>query len=208
MVEKLSFGEPFIESRYLVNEFGYTTPGHCNLINLDTEQAILVEGEYSLPPLCAMRTCGAKIDVPGKALLICNAGTLDLNDLQTLDCLRKIWKSNWELTHLEKHRGVPYYKSSRITIDNVTMNFCLVSEPDRPSGIHREHDGKIKELHVQLVGEGAVDLMRSEDPSSMYASFPLTAGCTHLPTWDANGEYPWHRFRSKSRCIFLGVEIR
>ncbi len=208
MIQRLSFGEPFIESRYIQDEADYTTPGHCILINLDIEKSILLEGVYSLPPLTAIRTCGTHIQVPGKALLICNAGTIDLTDLQTLDCLRKVWKSNWELTHLEKHRGVPYYKSSRITIDNITMNFCLVSEPNSPSGIHREHDGKIRELHVQLVGEGAVDLMRSEDPSSMFASLSLTAGTTHIPTWDVEGNYPWHRFRSKTRCIFLAVEIR
>ena len=208
MVQKLTFGEPFIETRYIEAEEEYTTPGHCILVNLDTEQGILMNGEFTLPPLQAARTCEAQIRVPGKALLICNAGTLNLSDLQTLDCLRKVWKSNWELTHLEKHRGVPYYKSPRVTQGNVTMNFCLVSEPDCPSGIHREHDGLVKELHVQIVGEGAVDLLRSEDPASMFASLPLTAGSVHMPTWNAEGKYPWHRYRSKSRSIFLAVEIR
>ena len=88
------------------------------------------------------------------------------------------------------------------------MNFCLVSEPDCPSGIHREHGGPVQELHVQVVGEGALDLLRSEDPSSMFASLPLTAGSVHIPEWNEEGVYPWHRYRSKSRCIFLGVEIR
>lgn len=208
MTQRLAFGEPFIETRYLEAEAEYVTPGHCILINLDEEKPVMLEGEYALAPLQSVRVCEARISVPGKALLICNAGTLDLNDLQTLDCLRKVWKSNWELTHLEKHRGVPYYKSSKVTVDNVTMNFCLVSEPDCPSGIHREHDGAVHELHVQVVGEGAVDLMRSDDPKSMYASLPLTAGSTHAPTWDAKGVYPWHRYRSKSRCIFLAVEVR
>lgn len=208
MIERLSFGEPFIESYYIKEEAEYTTPGHCILVNLDTEQPIGMEGGFALPPMKAIRTCKAKISVPGKALLVCNAGTINLTDLQTLDVLRKVWKSNWELTHLEQHRGQPYYKSPQVTFDNVTMNFCLVSEPDAPSGIHREHGGPVRELHVQMVGEGAVDLMRSEDQGSMYASLSLTAGSTHMPTWNAQGEYPWHRYRSKTRCIFLAVTIR
>lgn len=208
MIERLSFGEPFIEAYYICGEAAYAAFGSCILINLDSEHSIGIEEDFLLPPLQVIRTCSAKLSVPGKALVISNAGTLDLNDLQTLDCLRKVWKSNYELTGLEKHRGVPYYKSPKITRDNVSMNFCLVAEPNCPSGIHREHNGEIQELHVQIVGEGAVDLLRSAEASSMYASLSLTAGCAHMPTWNEDGIYPWHRYRSKTRCIFLGVEIR
>ncbi len=206
-MQKLSFGEPFIESRYLEGDMGFAVSGAAMLLNLDEERDIVIEGEYKLPPLQAMVVHDAVIDVPGKALLVCSLGTLDLDDLQTLDCMRKGWKSNYELTHLEKHRGVPFFKSPRVTIGNVTMNFCLVSEPGCPSGIHREHPAPVRELHVQIVGEAYVDLMKSADPDSMYASLPLTAGITHMPTWDADGVYPWHRYRTKTRSVFLGVEI-
>ena len=206
-MEKLAFGEPFIETRYLEKE-EYVTPSRCLIVNLDENECISVEGQFSLAPLTSAIVCDAKLAVPGKALVICNVGTLDLNDLQTLDVLRAVWKSNYQLTHLEKHRGVPFYKSDRITIGNVTMNFCLVSEPCTPSGIHREHGGPVKELHVQVVGEGAVDMLHSDDPSTVFCSLPLAAGAVHAPTWDAEGIYPWHRYRSVTRCIFLAVEIR
>ena len=191
-MQKLSFGEPFIESRYLEGDMGFAVSWAAMLLNLDEERDIVIEGEYKLPPLQAMVVHDAVIDVPGKALLVCSLGTLDLDDLQTLDCMRKGWKSNYELTHLEKHRGVPFY---------------MVSEPGCPSGIHREHPAPVRELHVQIAGEAYVDLMKSADPDSMYASLPLTAGITHMPTWDADGVYPWHRYRTKTRSVFLGVEI-
>jgi hypothetical protein len=206
-MEKLSFGEPFIETRYLEGDMGFEVTGSAVLVNLDEEKAIVVEGGYSLPPLEAMVVHDASVDVPGRGLLVYGYDILKLDDLQTLDCMRRVWKSNYELTRLEKQRGVPFYKSPRVTIGNVTMNYCLVSEPGCPSGIHREHNMPVKELHVQIAGEAFVDLMRSSDPDSMYASLPLTAGLTHIPTWDAGGLYPWHRYRTKTRSIFLGVEI-
>ena len=207
MIEKLSFGEPFLETHYLENENAFTISGCCLLMNLDTEKSVLAENEFSVPPLSAAKLCDAQIDVPGKALLVFGSDTVDLNDLLTLDCLRSAWKSNWELTHLDKHRGVPYYKSPRVTVGGVTMNFCLVADPDCPSGIHREHGKPVKELHMQVVGEGAVDLLRSEHPSTVFASLPLSAGTVHIPEWNAEGIYPWHRYRSVTRSIFLGIEI-
>ena len=151
--------------------------------------------------------CDANIRVPGKALLLANFGALDLDDLQTLDALRAVWKSNYELTHNEKQRGVPYCKSPKVTLDKAAVNFCLVAVPNCPSGIHREHDRPIRELHVQVAGEGAVDLLRSADPGDVFASLPLTAGAVHTAIWNERREYPWHRYRSKSRCIFLAISI-
>ena len=207
MIEKLSFGEPFLETHYLEKEESFSVTGHCLLMNLDTELCVLVENEFSVPTMTAVHIQDAQICVPGKALLIFGAETLDLNDLLTLDCLRSAWKSNWELTHLDKHRGVPYYKSPRITVGGVTMNYCLVADPGCPSGIHREHGKPVRELHMQVVGEGAVDLLRSEHPSSVFASLPLSAGTVHVPEWNAEGIYPWHRYRSVTRSIFLGIEM-
>ncbi|MBR6207901.1 MAG: hypothetical protein IKQ69_02785 [Oscillospiraceae bacterium] len=207
MIQKLTFGEPFIAARYIEQEADYAAPDQCILVNLDTEQPVLVENGFSLPPLQACEIRFSHIRVPGKALLLRHAGTVDLNDLQTLDILRKVWKSNWELTHLPQHRGVPYYKSPKVTLGKLSMNLCLVAEPECPSGIHREHDRPIRELHVQVVGQGAVDLLRSPDPASVYASLPLAAGTVHIPEWNAEGVYPWHRYRSVTRCIFLAVSI-
>lgn len=207
MIQKLSFGEPFLETRYIEREADCVVSGRCLLLNLDSEQPVLTEDGFELPPLQVCEVRDARVRVPGSALLIRNDEPPALNDLQTLDALRAVWKSNYELTHEEKQRGVPYYKSPKITLGKVTMNFCLVAEPDCPSGIHREHGRPVRELHVQVAGDGAVDILRSADPADVFASLPLTAGSVHPATWNAHGEYPWHRYRSKSRCIFLAVSI-
>ena len=207
MVEKQSFGEPFIETHYIEKENSFSAEGRCLVVNLDAEENVTVNGEFALTPLSAAVVKDAELRVPGKALLICGFGLLDPEDLLTLDSLRAAWKSNWELTHLEKNRSVPYYKSPAVILGGVTMNFCLVSEPDAPSGIHRTHPQPVRELHVQVAGRGAVDLLRSEDPESVFASLPLAAGTTHMATWDREGNYPWHRDRSVTRSVFLAVSV-
>ena len=207
MVEKQSFGEPFIETHYIEKEDGFSAEGRCLLVNLDTGEDVTVNGEFVLAPLSAAVVKDAQLRVPGKALLICGFGLLDPDDLLTLDGLRAAWKSNWELSGRERDRGVPFYKSPAVTLGGATMNFCLVAEPDTPSGIHRTHPQPVRELHVQVAGLGAVDLLRSEDPESVYASLPLSAGGVHTATWDREGNYPWHRYRSVTRCIFLAVSI-
>lgn len=208
MNQKLSFGEPFLETRYLEAETAFTVSGSAILINLDKEQDVVIHGEFPLGALKAMVVRDTVIDVPGKALLVVGADTLCLADRVTMNALCTVWKSNYQLTGLPQHRNSPYFKSPRETLGNVSVNFCLVADPGAPSGIHKDHaDPTVQELHVQIVGEGAVDLMGSQDPDSLFASIPLAAGSTHMPTWNHSGVYPWHRYRSVTPCIFLGVEV-
>ncbi len=227
MNQKLTIGEPFLETRIIEDESAFPVKGPAILLNLDTVMNISVGGVFSdsaeesgtiskstsvcrifsLPPLQAAQICDTHISCKGKALLVIGADTLDLGDLTTIDCLRRIWKSNYEVTHQESQRGKPYYKSPRTSIDNISMNFVLVSEPGAPSGIHCKHAAPIRELHLQIVGEGCVDLLAEDDPSAVFASLPLASGSTHVPEWNTELVYPWHRYRSVTRSIFMAVEI-
>ena len=208
MNQKLSFGEPFIETRYLEAEDAFAVSNSAILVNLDKEKDILINGEFALGALKALVVREVTISVPGKALLIVGADTINLADRITMNALCAAWKSNYQLTGLPQHRNSPYIKSPKETLGNVSVNFCLVADPDAPSGIHKDHaDPNVQELHVQIVGEGAVDLMKSQDPASVYASLPLTAGSTHMATWNQEGVYTRHRYRSVTPCIFLGVEV-
>ena len=208
MNQKLSFGEPFIESRYLEAEESFAVTTSAILVNLDKEQDVIVNGEFALGSLKVMEVHDVEISVPGKALLIVGADTINLADRITMKSQCDAWKSNYQLTGLPQHKNSPYFKSPKETLGNVSVNFCLVADPDAPSGIHKDHaDPRVQELHDQIEGEGAVDLMKSQNPDSMYASLPLTAGSTHMATWNGDGVYPWHRYRSVTPCIFMGIEI-
>lgn len=202
MIEKLSFGEPFIETAYLEREEAYHVDEPCLLVNLERQggKSIQAGAGLGIAPLCCAVVRNTDVSVPGHALMIRNFDTLSLDDLETLDCLRTVWKS--------ARKGYPYYKSPKIApCAGVQINFCLVSEPNYPSGIHCTHDRELDELHIQVCGTGAVDVLRENDPETVIASFPLAAGSTHAPVWDADGIYPWHRYRSVTRSIFLGMEL-
>lgn len=119
-----------------------------------------------------------------------------------------VWKSNYQLTGLPQHKNSPYFKSPKETLGNVAVNFCLVADPDAPSGTIRSTQIPMyRSFTYRSWARVPVDLMKSQNPDSRYASLPLTAGSTHMATWNKEGEYPWHRYRSVTPCIFMGVEI-
>ena len=208
MIEKMSFGEPFFEVHHIWKEEEFRMNGTGILVNVSENQPVCVEGEYSIAPFRVLKVKDACISVLGNAILILGADTIDPDDLKTLDSIRSIWKSNWELTHDEKQRGVPFYKSPKAVMDNVRANFVLVADPGFPSGIHREHEVPLRELHVQIAGAGAMDLLRENDPETVYATLPMISGGVHDTMWDKNGTYPWHRYRSITRSVFLVIEVR
>ena len=208
MNQKLSFGEPFLETRYLESEAAFDATFPAVLVNLDKEQEVIINGEFHLDPLKAMTVQDVTISVPGKALLVVGYDKIDLTDRLTMMALCTAWKTGYQLTGNTNQKIGPYIKSPKETLGNVNVNFCLVADPCAPSGIHKDHaDPMVQELHVQIAGYGAVDLMKSQDPASCYASLPLAPGSTHQATWDHENAYTWHRYRSVTACIFLGVEI-
>ena len=208
MNKKLSFGEPFLETRYLEAEESFAVTFPAILVNLDKEQDVLVNGEFHLEPLKSMTVQDVEISVPGKAILVVGFDTINLSDRLTMAAMCAIWKTGYQLTGNPNQKIGPYIKSVKETLGNVNVNFCLVADPCAPSGIHRDHaDPMVQELHVQIAGYGAVDLMKSANADSMYASLPLAPGSTHVATWDKENVYTWHRYRSVTPCIFLAVEV-
>ncbi len=123
MNQKLSFGEPFIESRYLEAEESFDVTNSAILVNLDKEQDIMINKEFALGALKALEVHDVTISVPGKALLIVGADTIQLNDRITMKSLCDAWKSNYQLTGLPQHKNSPYFKSPKETLGNVAVNF-------------------------------------------------------------------------------------
>lgn len=202
MVQKQTFGEPFFETAYIENEQTVHAEGCCLVVNLDRQggRSIRIGEELSVAPYGCAVVKDADLSVQGKALLIKNFGDLSLEDLETIDCLRGVWKS--------ARKGYPYYKSPQAELTaGVRVNFCLVSEPNCPSGIHREHAKELDELHVQIIGSAYVDILQENDPDTVAVSLPLVAGSVHAPIWNDDGIYPWHRYRSATRSLFLALEI-
>ena len=207
MVEKLTFGSPLVTAEYIREESEYPTGENTLLMNLSRSAPIRV-GNQRLPPLRAAVFHNACVCVPGEALAVTNYGGLDVENEETAVLIKREWKSVWELTHAPRNIGVEYYKSPAAVLHgSIKLNVCF-GERQLPAGLHREHrDPDFDELHLQLCGRGFVQLFRENDPATLYESLPLAPGAVNDPIWNEEGAYPWHRYYSQTRCLFLVIEM-
>lgn len=208
MIQKLALAEPFFSVDYVEKEAHYPMEGCGLVLNLAGAggQPVTV-GAYFLQPLRSAVFQNTEISVPGRALVIHRYGSFSVDSEENAEQVKRVWTSLWDLTHWERNRNVPYYKSTRAVVGgNIGMNFCF-AEANAPSGIHREHPTDFDEVHLQVCGSGCVQLLRENDPSTMYQELPLCAGTVNDPIWNEQGIYPWHRYYSKERSIFVVIEI-
>lgn len=206
MVEKLSFGEPLAETEFIAAESGYLTGENTLVMNLSRSVPVMI-GDQRLMPLRAAVFRNVRLDVPGEALAVTNYGTQDLENDETAARIKREWKSVWELTHAPRNIGVEYYKSpAAILHGSIKLNYCF-GERQLPAGLHREHRAPdFDELHLQLCGRGFIQLFRENDEKTLYESLPLCPGTVNDPIWNEAGIYPWHRYYSQTRCLFLVIE--
>ena len=207
MVEKLSFGEPFAAAEYIREETGYRTGENTLVMNLSRSIPVRI-GDQRLLSLRAAVFRDTRIDVPGEALAVTNFGTQDLENGETAARIKNEWKSVWELTHAPRNIGVEYYKSPAALLrGSIKLNVCF-GERQLPAGLHREHrEPDFDELHLQLCGRGFIQLFHENDPETLYESLPLYPGAVNDPVWNEEGRYPWHRYYSQTRCLFLVIEM-
>lgn len=207
MIQKLDFAEPFFRVDYVEHEAAYPIEKQALVLNMGRSEADFV-GVRPVPvkPLRSTIVMNGTLEIEGRALVIHDYQRKFRIEDEEADAIKKVWKSLWEYSHLERNRGVRYYKSPRTVVGGDTgMNFCL-AEANIPSAIHREHGENFDEVHLLVWGTGRVQLLYKEDQDTVYQEFPLAPGNVNDPVWDENGNYPWHRYYSESRCIFVVVE--
>ncbi len=207
MIQKLDFAEPFFQAEYVEAEPAYPVRERCLILNLAgrSEPPVRI-GTFLLESFCSAVVTGANLEIPGQALVIRNFGSFSVEDGRTAKRMKQTWKSLWEYSRQERNRNVPYYKSPRAVVGGrIGMNFCL-AEADAPSAIHREHGEDFDEIHLQVCGTGRVQIFQDSDPGTLCGELPLCPGTANGRIWDERGEYPWHRYHSCSRSVFVVIE--
>lgn len=205
MIQPLTIGEPLIHTLYAENETAFPAGESDLILNLSRSTPITAEGFY-LAPFHSAIFHHTKLEIPGRALVIPDFNIISRNT--SFESIRGNWKSVWELLPEERNRDVEYYKSPAIRVGGDTnLTYCF-GEAQLPAGLHRKHGEKdFDELHLQICGHGTIQLFRENDPFTLYESLPLSPGITNTPIWDKKGNYPWHRYYSETRCLFLVIEI-
>lgn len=207
MIQKLDFAEPFFQVEYVEQEENYWAKGRCLIFNLagQEEEPVRIE-TFPLESFCSAVVCDVALEIQGRALVIQNFGDFTVETDAAAKQLKQSWKSLWEYSHLERNRNVPYYKSPRMVVGGDTgMNFCF-AEANAPSALHREHGEDFDEVHLQVCGSGRVQIFRDEDAGTLYQEFPLSPGNVNGKIWNKKGEYPWHRYHSTTRSVFVVIE--
>jgi len=119
-------------------------------------------------------------------------------------------KENWTQVselypEIEEFKGTEFYRSPKIKLNNLEFNFWYCKE-DFSCRIHKDHD--FFEVHIQILGQGEMQKFFQNDENTMYYRDILSSGQTHNPFYDINCKYPWHRYYSNSKCIWLAIESK
>jgi len=212
MVQRLDIAEPFFHVDYLVKEPGYQIHEQSILINLAERsgKCLLIKG-VELPPLKATILADTYVENIEHAFVIKNYLQCNISDVATIQKIKKTWRSLYDCSGLERHKGLPYYKSPKFKTgegrDHLELNFCFVAEPFAPSGTHRDHDRDFDEVHLQVQGFGKMQKFDENDISTYWGESIMAPGVIHDRMYDAEGRYPWHQYQSVTPCVYVPIEL-
>lgn len=207
-VQKLDFGQPLFEIEYVENEEKYFVKPKSMVINLAerSQTTIWIKG-IPLFPLKGTIVEGVCLENIGRALIILDYERYDIDDPEVIARIKSCWKSLYECSGIERHKGIPYFKSPKVRVGGDTeLNVCF-TEAMAPSGPHREHDRDFDEVHAQIRGFGKMQKFEENDTSTFYQEFIMAPGIVHDKFYNENGEYPWHQYHSITRAVYMPIEI-
>ncbi|BFK75807.1 hypothetical protein I3500192B8_02960 [Acidaminococcus intestini] len=213
-VQKLAFAEPFFEVVYIEAEEKYFVGPRSLVFNLaHKSNKMLSLRDMTLAPLKGSVVSGVEIQDVDRALVFLDFAKTDIEDPEIVERIKQTWRSLYQCSGQERHRGLPYYKSPKIRIGGDTeINVCYVDAPMYPSGPHRYHDRNFDEVHAQILGMGMMQKVESREweekqKVKVYQEFIMAPGTVHDKFYDSEGNYPWHQYCSITPCVYMPIEI-
>ncbi len=141
--------------------------------------------------------------IAGEKLLVFEIGKeLDVSE-KLANFFRKNWTPVYDIFPFEIFKNQDFFRSPKFKFGDLELNFWYCGE-DFSCGIHNEHN--FFEVHAQILGVGEMQKFRSEEEDSIYYKERLTPGGTHKPFFNKNMQYPYHQYKSISKCIWLAIE--
>lgn len=143
------------------------------------------------------------LKITGKDLIVLNLdGNLEVSEA-VADYCRQHWTQVYEIFPFDEFKDTDFFRSPKVKLGDVELNFWYCGE-DFSCGIHNTHD--FFEVHTQVLGRGEMQKFHSKDEDTLYYREILSPGQTHAPFYDKDCNYPYHRYKSISKCIWLAIE--
>ncbi|MBQ7215340.1 MAG: hypothetical protein IJS39_05085 [Synergistaceae bacterium] len=212
MIQALDFAEPFFSIDYIESEREYWVQDNSIVINLDERGHSLIHAKgVPINPLKASILKGCTISGIARAMIVKAYDRCHLDDIPTIQAIKHTWKSLYECSGMERHKGLPYFKSPKFRTgtgrNHIELNFCFVSEPLAPSGPHQTHDRDFDEVHAQILGWGKMQKFTENDTSTYFGEYIMAPGIVHDKFYDETGYYPWHQYQSITPCVYCPIEL-
>ncbi len=129
------------------------------------------------------------------------------NEFEVSDELAEYCRNNWtrvfDIFPFEIFRNADFFRSPKIKIGDLEFNFWYCEE-NFSCGIHNKHD--FFEIHMQILGRGEMQKFYDKDEKTIFYRELLCPGKTHKPFFTKERKYPYHRYKSISKCIWLAIE--
>lgn len=205
-VLNLDFAAPFFRVEYLENEAEYFIKEKSLVFNFSTEdgQNVFVKGIPVLP-LKGTIVQNVAITHVRQALVVKNYDK-DADKPEFWTAIKATWPTLFQVSGLERHRGIPYYKSPQVTVGGRRINFCY-AEAMSPSGKHKTHIPDFDEVHAQILGFGKMQKFTKDNDETFYQEVIMAPGIVHDKFYNKNGDYPWHQYYSITDCVYMPIEI-
>ena len=206
-VKKLDFAAPFFNTEFVEDEQEYFVRGKGLVVNLSNiDEGTLYVKNMPVFPLKGTIVENVALTSVAKALVV-KEYDKDSGDPQFFRAIRAKWPTLYQVSGLERHRGIPYYKSPQVTVGgNVRINFCY-AEPMAPSGRHQTHSPDFDEVHAQILGFGRMQKFTEDRGETFYQEVIMAPGIVHDRFYDEKGLYPWHQYCSITDCVYMPIEI-
>ena len=204
-IKELAFAQPFFPVQFITGESGYKVGNKSIVVNL-SEVPVAINGR-PLGFFTSVVVTNTEVKNLSRCFLIEKFN--DYPDTNALfDKVKSAWTLAYDATHEERHKGVALWRSPKIQLGDIAVNMCLAGTVPLKVGLHREHWGgpPIKEVHVQIVGVGAMQQYYDNDLSTLYREEQMAPGASHIPMYDENIEYPWHQYETITPSIFMAIE--
>ena len=200
-LRKLQFSEPFYSINFIDNETQYKIDNTGIVINL-SERGILVK-DKTLNYLRSTIVRNVTLKNIQRALVIEDYEKSE-DHSKLFSEIQKQWPLMYEMTGLERYKGVPVRRSPNEKIGNIELYLFYVGAMTNV-GLHKQHS--YMEVHTQLLGYGKMQKFEENNYETLYQEEILAPGNTHEAFYNEENVYPWHQYQSISDAIYLYIII-